>query len=344
MDITVCICTHDRPDYVRDCLAGLREQTVASDRFETLIVDSASSKPNAAILASLARDHGAHLIRVDQLGVSLARNSGAQAARTPYIAYIDDDAIPAPDWIAAILAALTEPGAPPAVLGGRILPYWEAPLPAWWPPSLRGVLSIIEHEGRGEYRSPAMPANLEPYAANMVVSVAALRSAGGFPATAGRYGTVLLSDEEVQLAWTLQNLGHSVRYDSRIVVRHQIQASRFTPTWLLSRLYWQGASTVVTRRLTGRPDSVWRELPRRCLVALLFAPFRLVPTGSVRWLEARWRLAYATGFLRAALGWQAWCAAQATAQATTAQANTAQATTTQAMASRHHATAAGDAR
>ena len=313
MDITVCICTHDRPDYVRDCLAGLRDQTVASDQFETLIVDSASSRPNAALLTALARDHGVRLIRVDQPGVSLARNSGAEATHTPYIAYIDDDAIPAPDWIEAILAALAEPRPPPAVLGGRILPRWEAPLPAWWPPSLRGVLSIIEHEGQGEYRTPQVPPNLEPYAANMVVSVAALRAVGGFPATAGRYGTVLLSDEEVQLAWILQNAGDSVRYDSRIVVRHQIQASRFTPKWLLSRLYWQGASTVVTRRLTGRPESVWRELPRRCLVALLFAPFRLVHTGSVRWLEARWRLAYATGFLRAALGWQAWCAAQALA-------------------------------
>ena len=325
MDITVCICTHDRPDYVRDCLAGLRAQTVAADRFDTLIVDSASSEPAAAILATLARDHGATLIRVDHPGVSLARNSGAKAAHTPYIAYIDDDAIPAADWIAAIQCALAEPGPAPAVLGGRILPRWEAPLPAWWPPSLLGVLSIIEYEGRGEYRSPQVPAKLEPYAANMVVSVAALRAVGGFPTTAGRYGTVLLSDEEVQLAWTLQNMGRSVRYDSRIVVRHQIQASRFTPKWLLSRLYWQGASTVVTRRLTGRPAAIWREVPRRCLVALLFAPFRLVPARSVRWLEARWRLAYATGFLRAALGWQAWCAAQA-------------------LATRHQSATAGDAR
>ena len=310
MDITVCICTHDRPDYVRDCLAGLRAQTVSSDGFDTLIVDSASSKRAAATLAILARDHGARLIRVDQPGVSVARNSGAQAARTPYIAYIDDDAIPAPDWIEAIQCALVEPGPPPAVLGGRILPRWAAPLPVWWPPSLRGVLSIIEHEGRGEYRSPDVPVNLEPYAANMVVSVPALHAAGGFRATIGRYGNVLLSDEEVQLAWILQDAGHSVRYDSRIVVEHQIQSSRFTPEWLLSRLYWQGASTVVTRRLTGRPASVWRELPRRCLVALLFAPFRLVSCRSVRWLEARWRLAYATGFLRAALGWQAWSAAR----------------------------------
>ena len=43
-----------------------------------------------------------------------------------------------------------------------------------------------------------------------------------------------------------------MRYDLRIVVRHQIQAARLTPAWLLSRLYWQGVSTVLTRRLLGR--------------------------------------------------------------------------------------------
>ena len=75
--------------------------------------------------------------------------------------------------------------------------------------------------------------------------------------------------------------GHSVRYNSRIVVRHQIQATRLTPAWLLSRLYWQGVSTVLTRRLLGRSGDVWRELPRRVAVAVLFAPTALLP-GTVR--------------------------------------------------------------
>ena len=153
----------------------------------------------------------------------------------------------------AILNSLAQPGRRPALIGGRILPKWEAPLPAWWPRSLRGVLSIIEHEGNGEYRTAAVPENLEPYAANMVVHVLSLLAAGGFGTAIGRYGDALLSDEEVQLAWTLQDPGYSVRYDSRIVVHHQIQARRLDPAWLLARLYWQGASTVLTRRLLRPP-------------------------------------------------------------------------------------------
>jgi GT2 family glycosyltransferase len=235
----------------------------------------------------------------------MARNAGAWAARTPFIAYIDDDAVPAADWVESILAAIAQPGRPPALIGGRILPRWEAPLPAWWPASLRGVLSIIEHEGRGEYRTASVPKNLEPYAANVVVHVLSLLAAGGFGGAVGRYGQSLLSDEEVQLAWMLQDAGYSVRYDSRIVVYHQIQARRLRPEWLLSRLYWQGASTVLTRRLLQRPEAVWRELPRRLLVGFLLAPACLIPRRSTLLLAARWRVAYAAGFVRAALGWHA---------------------------------------
>jgi GT2 family glycosyltransferase len=302
MDLTVCICTHERPRYVRDCLDGLRRQSVPRDRFAVLLIDSASSPAVAAELKGLASGHGARLIRLDQPGVSMARNAGAWAARTPFIAYIDDDAIPATDWVEAILSAITQPGRPPALIGGRILPRWEAPLPAWWPASLRGVLSIIEHEGRGEYRTASVPKNLEPYAANVVVHVLSLLAAGGFGGAVGRYGTSLLSDEEVQLAWMLQDAGYSVRYDSRLVVYHQIQARRLEPEWLLSRLYWQGASTVLTRRLLQQPESVWRELPRRLVVACVLAPTYLIPRHSTLLLGARWRAAYATGFVRAALG------------------------------------------
>ncbi len=302
MDLTVCICTHDRPRYVRDCLDGLARQTVPRDRFSVLLVDSASPVGSAAELLKLAARHDARLIRLEQPGLSLARNAGAWAARSKYIAYIDDDAIPAADWVEAILASVAEPGRPPALIGGRILPRWEAPLPGWWPASLRGVLSIIEHEGRGEYRTSSVPKGLEPYGANIVVHVLSLLAAGGFAGAAGRRGDMLLSDEDVQLAWTLQDAGYSVRYDSRIVVHHQIQARRLDPEWLLARLYWQGVSTVLTRRLIHEPRTVWRELPRRLAVACLFAPAALIPRRSTFLLAARWRLAYASGFVRAALG------------------------------------------
>ena len=310
MDLTVCICTHDRPRYVRDCLDGLRRQTAPRDRFTILLVDSGSSPAAAAELAASGDRHGARLIRLDHPGVSLARNAGAWAARTPYIAYIDDDAIPAHDWVETILTAVAQPGRPPALIGGRILPKWEAPLPAWWPGSLRGVLSIIEHEGRGEYRTEAVPE--EPGALCGQHRRAC--------AVAARRRRLWRHDRPLRPARCCRMRKSSlpgccrmpaIRCDTipRITVHHQIQARRLEPEWLLSRLYWQGASTVLTRRLLQQPGSVWRELPRRLLVAALLAPACLIPRHSTFLLGARWRVAYATGFIRAAFGWHATAAA-----------------------------------
>jgi len=305
-EITVCICTHDRPDYLRACLDGLARQTASTDNFEIVVVDSFGSPEAAARAAALTQAMpNARLIRVDRPGLSLARNAGAHAARGAYIAYIDDDAVAAPDWIARIADAIARSTPPPAVLAGRILPAWEQPLPGWWPRRLLGVLSIIEFAGEGEFRSPAVPTTLEPYGANMVVRRDAMLAVGGFNEATGRLGKTLLSDEDVQLAWTLQDEGEPVRYDGSIVVRHSIQASRLHPGWLLRRLYWQGASTVVTRCLLGDRRFVARALPRRLVVAALLSWAALVPSGSTRLIAARWRLAYSLGFLSATMGWPA---------------------------------------
>jgi GT2 family glycosyltransferase len=299
---TACICTRDRPGYLSDCLQGLRFQTAPPGSFEIVVVDSGSDRAVSAEIAHLAQASGARLIRLEEPGVSLARNAGAEAGGTDWIAYLDDDAIPAPDWAASVLGVIAR-REPPALFGGRILPLWEAPLPRWWPHRLMGVLSIIEHDRAVDYRSRGAPKGLEPYAANMVLHRPALRRAGGFRTEIGRHGPSLLSDEEVQLAWALQSLGYSVRHEPSVLVRHQIQAARLTPPWLLRRLFWQGASTVVTRRVLGERRNVWAALPRRLAAAAVFAPTALIPARSPRLIAARWRLAYSAGFVAAALGW-----------------------------------------
>lgn len=300
--IMVCICTHNRPDYLRDCLDGLRAQTIGLGGFDILVVDSASAPaPAARIAALVAGVANARLLRVDRLGLSLARNVAARAVGAGYIAYLDDDAIPSPDWIAAIQCALSGPDPAPVMLAGAILPLWEAPLPAWWPPDLRGVLSIIEIAGTGEFRRPGMAARLEPYGANMIIHAPALLAQGGFLESIGRHGEVLLSDEEKVLAWRLQDGGGRVLYDSRITVHHQIQAARLTMAWLLSRMYWQGVSHVRSARYLGHVEGLRMEAMRRFAIVILLAPLGLIPVACPYGVRLRWRWAYARGFLRAFL-------------------------------------------
>jgi GT2 family glycosyltransferase len=300
--VTVCLVTHNRPHYVRSCLASLRQQTVGLGSFDIIVVDSCSRPEVSAELAAMVAEMpNARLLRVDRPGASAARNRGAETSRADFIAYIDDDGLATPGWVEQIQQVVAERQPWPGIIGGRVLPVWEAPLPAWWPESLRGVLSIIEWEGRGEFRTAQVPGGLEPYGVNMIVHRQALLDMGGFADRLGRFGGLLLSDEDVQVGWRLQDRGYSAWYDSRIVVHHQIQAVRMRPEWLIDRLYWQGASTVATRRILGAPQQVWRELPRRLAVELATLPAALLPKRSTALLGLRWRLAYARGFTRMAL-------------------------------------------
>lgn len=301
--LSIGVCTHNRPGYLASCLDGLRRQTLPPEALDIIVVDSASAPDTARQVHRLvATMPNTRLVRMDHPGLCPARNRAATLARADYIAFLDDDAVPAADWAEAALCAIAEAGHP-ALLGGRIEPVWEKPLPHWWPARLRGVLSIVEAEGFGPYGSSDVPEGLEPCGANLIVHVPTLHMLGGFW-TKGRSRGTLLSDDEVQLLRRIQRAGLAAWYDSRVVVHHQIQAVRMTPAWLLSRLYWQGISTVISRRLLGTPLAVWRELPRRIAVSLVLSPCWFMPSCSGSLIALRWRAAYAAGFIRAACHWR----------------------------------------
>ncbi|MSO90794.1 MAG: glycosyltransferase family 2 protein [Acetobacteraceae bacterium] len=298
--ITACICTHNRPDYLCDSLDGLTQQTVGPVGFRILVVDSGSPSVEATQIRALVEDMGnANLLSVDRPGLSVARNAARRVIADGYIAYLDDDAIPAPDWIGTIGQAVSSKVRLPVLLGGAMHPLSEAPLPHWWPARLRAMLSITEMSGQGGYCRPGMAETMEPVGANVIVNAAALHAANVFSEAIGRTGRNLLSEEKKIFAWGLQDRGETILYDSRILVYHQIQAERLLLRWLLARLYWQGLSRVRGGRILGEHASLRREAVRCAVVCWLFATFALLP-ARVAWLIGpRSRLAHADGFLHA---------------------------------------------
>lgn len=290
--LSVVLCTHARPGYLRACLAGLAAQSRRD--FEVLVVDSASPPAEAAAISRLAAEAGARLLRADKPGLSLARNLGLGASAGGWIAFLDDDAVPEPDWAAALLDRIARLPGGAAALGGRILPAWEAPLPGWWPPSLRGVLTIIEWEGFGE-AGEDLPEGVDIYGANMAFAAAPLREVGGFPEGLGRVGGRLLSGEEVAVVESLRARGYRAFYDGAAAVRHSIQRERLRPGWLLSRLLWQGATDALRDRAGKHGTGRFLGAAARLLVQ---APLLLWPATSSALLRARCGAAYNLGYLR----------------------------------------------
>lgn len=293
-DLAAIICTHARPQYLAACLAGFRTQQGTQPHL--IVVDSASPALQAHEIARLAEAAGARLIRAEQPGLSQARNLGLAASGAAWSAFLDDDAVPAPDWAAQLLAAIAALPPDAAALGGRILPEWEQPLPGWWPPALRGVLTIVEWDGQGE-EGRDLPPGVTVYGANMVFRTKALAAIGGFPEELGRVGRRLLSGEEVEVLDRLRASGLRVFYDGRVIVRHSIQAERLAPGWLLDRLHWQGATDALRDRRRGGA----RRAPGAAAKLLLQAPLLLVPPRATSLLRARCGAAYNLGYLRGAL-------------------------------------------
>jgi GT2 family glycosyltransferase len=292
--LTAIICTHARPHYLAACLAGLGAQQGGG--YDIVVVDSASPAPAAAEIAQLAAAAGARLIRAERAGLSHARNLGLAASRTAWTAFLDDDAVPAPDWALRMTDAIAAlpPGA--AALGGRIIPEWESPLPGWWPHSLRGVLTIVEWDGVGE-EGRDLPQGVAVYGANMAFRTDALRGIGGFQEELGRVGNRLLSGEEVEALDQLRARGLRVFYDGRIAVRHSIQRERLKPGWLLSRLHWQGATDALRDRRRGGA----RRMAAAAAKLVVQSPLLLFPQHATSLLRARCGAAYNLGYLRGAL-------------------------------------------
>lgn len=103
MNITVIIPTYRRPQYLHNCLTGLKQQIRLAD--EILIIVRESDSLTWELLAGLAFEClPLKTLTVKVTGVVAAMNLGLDNARGDILCFIDDDAVPHNDWLAKIEA------------------------------------------------------------------------------------------------------------------------------------------------------------------------------------------------------------------------------------------------
>lgn len=118
-EFSVIIPSRDRAGQLRTCLAAIARIACAKDAFEVIVVDDGSRDPYEPVVAPFARAMYIRLLRRGGDGPAQARNAGVHAARGRFVALIDDDCTPEPDWLPALARVLRE--SPDALVGGRIV-------------------------------------------------------------------------------------------------------------------------------------------------------------------------------------------------------------------------------
>jgi glycosyltransferase involved in cell wall biosynthesis len=248
VNISVVICTYQRPQRLANALASAATQTLPGDDFEVVIVNN---DPDTAPIEALIpgwRDQlfkgdpsRLRLVHCPLLGLAYARNAGVSEARGEVICFLDDDAIADPDWLERLWAAYTaHPEA--GVIGGKITLEKPDPPPKWLLPGWEVYWSSFD-PGFPEF-SPVEHWSQFPFGANWSARRQALLEAGGFPTRGfGRQGKRLQDGEEIAAAIMIQKTGCAIGVEPRAAVVHQVEPARFHPgfVWrkiLMGRRRW----------------------------------------------------------------------------------------------------------
>jgi glycosyltransferase involved in cell wall biosynthesis len=233
--ITVVVCTRNRAEELPDCVAALVAHGALAGGGEVVIVDSGSSDDTPAVAAALAAAHdGVRTVRDDAGGLSRARMAGAAIARNDVLAFIDDDARPAPGWIESLRGVFADPAV--AVGGGPVHGLWPGE-PAWRPPAgWEAYFSVLTHGDAGFSRELG-----DFYGTNWAVRRDVLDAIGGFSEQwgAGAHGSLPGEETAAEHAIARAGLG-ACGYAPGAAIGHRIDPARLDESWLLGRVFRHG--------------------------------------------------------------------------------------------------------
>jgi hypothetical protein len=107
LTVTVIVPTFRRPDQLSQCLRGIAHQS--RPPFETVVICRALDEVTNAYLSSNQVPIHVRSVSVARPGVIEAMAAGLRVSKTPLVAFIDDDAIPRPDWLERLAATFGQP-------------------------------------------------------------------------------------------------------------------------------------------------------------------------------------------------------------------------------------------
>jgi hypothetical protein len=212
---------------------------------EVLVADSASRDPEA--IERVATDAGARVVRCDLPGASRARNAGWQAARSPWVLFVDDDCRPLPGWVDAMRSVQDLEGV--AFAGGRtVAPEDASGMPA--SVTLVEPPEVLHHGVRA----------LLGGAGNLAVRRDALAEVGGFDERMGPGVPGVQSGEDLEMLDRILERGWTGRHVTAAQVEHEQWRSR-AERRRLEYAYGKGMGARVGAAVRRHPLRGWLLMP-----------------------------------------------------------------------------------
>jgi GT2 family glycosyltransferase len=252
--VSVVVCTHNGARSIGECLAGIAE--LRYPRVETIVVDDGSTDGTAAI----ASEFDVRVISTANQGLSASRNVGLAAAHGEFVAFLDDDAYPDPDWLQYLVeefrltrhAAVGGPNLPPSQDGRVAMCVANAP---------GAPVHVLLSDSEAEH----LPG------CNMAFRRTDLLAIGGFDTQ------FRVAGDDVDVCWRLTGRGRTLGFHPAAVVWHHRRGS--VRAYLRQQHGYGRAEALLERKwpekYTRRGHLTWRGRLYDRATARAFRPQRI---------------------------------------------------------------------
>jgi GT2 family glycosyltransferase len=253
-DVTVVICTKSRPKLVTRALTAV--EALDPRPAAVLVIDNAPEDNRTYDVVH--RFTQARYVREPAPGLNHARNRAIGECQTEIAAFLDDDSVPAPEWVGVIEERFRSPKLGACV--SRVEPYGP-PTPGQRLFELAGGLSrgdtpvLLPSDRRRPLRGIRVP--LIAWAVELgvgcglAVRTEMVQRAGGFDPLFGT-GAPLPGGDETDVLWRLMVAGCDVAYEPNARVFHEHRQDRESVARQLCG-YQRGTSAFLFKSLQAAP-------------------------------------------------------------------------------------------
>ena len=258
-DFTVAIPTYNGTERLPLFLEKLRSQINTEGIYwEVIVVDNNSKDSTKKVVQEYQESWLPKTPLIysfeDKQGAGFARNKAVKIANSPLIGFLDDDNIPAQNWVAAAYEfAQKYPKA------GAYASQIHGDFTGELPPNFNRIKPFFAITERGEKLLLYKPKSkvIPPSAGLVVRRKAWLESVPKHCILSGRKPGSMLTGEDTETISYIQQAGWEIWYNPAMEVIHKIPKHRLEKDYLISFFRGIGLSRYVTRMLGVKP---WLKL------------------------------------------------------------------------------------